>query len=75
VLIAVALVIGVIVGLNLSRFIFKPKVAGTIRVDTSDPTEYYLFLELSNSNDMKKLILQKDYALFKVVAKNYISQD
>ena len=43
------LLIGTSIGLILSRFIFKEKPVGSLRVDQSDPDSGpYLFLELSH---------------------------
>lgn len=47
---AIGLLIGVMVGVLLSRFIFKEKPVGSLRVDESDPDSGpYLFLELDRS--------------------------
>ena len=46
---------------------------GTLRVDQSDPTEQpYLFLELDKSVET---VTNKKYVLFRVIKKNFISQD
>lgn len=45
----IGLLIGVIFGWAICRAQFKKKSAGTLRVDSSDPSEApYLFLELKN---------------------------
>lgn len=62
--------LGVIVGLFLAQIMFKPKLAGNLRIDRSDPTEEpYLFLEVTKATN-----LQHHYVTFKVVRQNYISQ-
>ena len=46
---------------------------GTLRVDQSDPTEQpYLFLELDKPVET---VTNKKYVLFRVIKKNFISQD
>ena len=46
---------------------------GTLRVDQSDPTEQpYLFLELDKPVES---VINEKYVLFKVIKKNFISQD
>ena len=41
------LLVGILIGLLVSRFIFKDKPIGSLRVDQSDPdSDPYLFLEL-----------------------------
>ena len=46
---------------------------GTLRVDQSDPTEQpYLFLELDKPVES---VINKKYVLFRVIKKNFISQD
>lgn len=51
------LLVGILIGLLVSRFIFKDKPIGSLRVDQSDPdSEPYLFLELDpgGMNDIYK---------------------
>ena len=65
------LVIGVIIGIFLSIFLFNIRCLGFIRVDNSYPEEGpCLFLELKS--DVSN-IKNKKYVIFKVKAKNYIS--
>lgn len=33
----ICLIVGILIGLSLSRFIFKDKPIGSLRVDSSDP--------------------------------------
>lgn len=66
------LLVGILIGLLVSRFIFKDKPIGSLRVDQSDPySEPYLFLELDQGgmNDIYK----KQYVRLRVKIKNYIS--
>jgi hypothetical protein len=68
----VAFLIGCVVGGILSKVIFKPEIAGAIRVDHSDPDSGpYLFLELQKG--VGSSIMQKNYVTFKVEVKDYIS--
>lgn len=66
------LLVGILIGLLASRFIFKDKPIGSLRVDQSDPdSEPYLFLELDpgGMNDIYK----KQSVRLRVKIKNYIS--
>lgn len=66
------LLVGILIGLLVSRFIFKDKPIGSLRVDQSDPySEPYLFLELDQGgmNDIYK----KQSVRLRVKIKNYIS--
>ena len=68
------LLIGIVVGLILSRFIFKEKPVGSLRVDQSDPDSGpYLFLELSYEG--VDAIYKKKYVVLKVNIKDYISHE
>lgn len=70
----VFLVVGIVLGYVLSRFIPKEKPVGTLRVDQSDlDSEPYLFLELTHQG--AEAIQKKKYVLFKVDLKSYISQE
>lgn len=69
---AIGLLIGVMVGVLLSRFIFKEKPVGSLRVDESDPDSGpYLFLELDRSG--ADAIYKQRYVRLRVELKNYIS--
>lgn len=66
------LLVGILIGLLVSRFIFKDKPIGSLRVDQSDPdSDPYLFLELDagGMNDIYK----KQSVRLRVKIKNYIS--
>ena len=66
------LLIGTSIGLILSRFIFKEKPVGSLRVDQSDPDSGpYLFLELDRSG--ADAIYKQRYVRLRVELKNYIS--
>lgn len=63
--------IGIMVGLLLSRFIFKEKPIGSLRIDDSDPDSGpYLFLELDHSG--ADAIYKKCQVCLRVELKNYI---
>lgn len=68
--ITTALLIGILVGLLLSRIIFRPRSIGSLRVDRSDD-DPYLFLELNKP--LNASILRQRFVTFEVCAKNYIS--
>ena len=66
------LLAGILIGLLVSRLIFKDNPIGSLRVDQSDPdSEPYLFLELDpgGMNDIYK----KQSVRLRVKIKNYIS--
>ena len=66
------LLVGILIGLLVSRFIFKDKPIGSLRVDQSDPdSEPYLFLELDRSG--ADAIYKQRYVRLRVELKNYIS--
>lgn len=68
----ICLIVGILIGLSLSRFIFKDKPIGSLRVDSSDPDSGpYLFLEV-NPGRMDN-IYKKQYVRLRVKIKNYIS--
>lgn len=65
------LLAGLLIGIGVSRFIFREKPIGSLRVDESDPDSGpYLFLEL-NLNGTEE-IYRKKYICLKVELKNYI---
>ena len=47
------------------------RIAGTLRIDCSDPDGPYMFLELS---EPVSTILNEEYVTFKVDKRSYISQ-
>ena len=68
------LLIGTSIGLILSRFIFKEKPVGSLRVDQSDPDSGpYLFLELSHEGVDARY--KKKYVVLKVNIQDYISHE
>lgn len=70
--IVIVILIGILIGLFLSQFIFKEKSVGSLRVDQSDPDSGpYLFLELNR--DGAEAIYKKRYVRLRVNLKNYIS--
>lgn len=69
----IAILVGFLIGLLMSRFIFREKPIGSLRVDHSDPDSGpYLFLELDH--DGAEAIYKKRYVRLRVDLKNYISQ-
>ena len=68
----IALLAGGVIGLVLSKIMFKPKCVGTINVDNSTDTPY-LFLELNEPLSIS--ILQSKRVTLEVHIKNYVSQD
>lgn len=68
----IVLLIGVVIGMHVSRFIFREKPVGSLRVDESDPDSGpYLFLELDRSG--ADAIYKQRYVRLRVELKNYIS--
>lgn len=68
----ICLIIGILIGLLVSGFIFKDKPIGSLRVDSSDPDSGpYLFLEV-DSGGMSD-IYKKQYVRLRVEIKDYIS--
>lgn len=69
----IVLIVGILIGVTASRFIFQEKTIGSLRVDNSDPDSGpYLFLELNR--DGTEAIYKKRYIRLRVDLKNYISQ-
>lgn len=69
-LFTVGLVIGILTGSVVTSIISKPKVAGTLRVDTSDPEDGpYMFLELTT--DIQE-VYKADKLTFKVKIEDYV---
>ena len=66
------LLAGILIGLLVSKFVFKDKPIGSLRVDKSDPdSEPYLFLEL-DAGGMSD-IYKKQSERIREKIKNYIS--
>lgn len=67
-----SLIIGILIGIIASRFIFRERPVGSLRVDESDPDSGpYLFLELDRSG--AAAIYKQRYVRLRVELKNYIS--
>ena len=65
--------LGFMVGIVSFLVYLMVRSVGTLRVDQSDPTEQpYLFLELDKPVES---VINKKYVLFRVIKKNFISQD
>ena len=65
--------LGFVFGIVFFLICLVVRSVGTLRVDQSDPTESpYLFLELDKPVEN---IVKEKYVLFKVIKKNFISQE
>ena len=65
--------LGFVRGMVFFLIYLTARSIGTLRVDQSDPTEQpYLFLELDKPVES---VINEKYVLFRVVKKNFISQD
>ena len=65
--------LGFMVGIISFLVYLIVRSVGTLRVDQSDPTEQpYLFLELDKPVET---VTNKKYVRFRVIKKNFISQD
>ena len=68
----IILVIGILIGLLIERYIFQEKPIGSLRIDQSDPDSGpYLFLELDPGGANE--IHMKQRVSLRVEIKNYIS--
>ena len=65
--------LGFVFGIVFFLICLVVRSVGTLRVDQSDPTEQpYLFLELDKPVEN---IIKEKYVLFKVIKKNFVSQE
>ena len=65
--------LGFVGGMVFFLICLAARLIGTLRVDQSDPTEQpYLFLELDKPVES---VINEKYVLFRVIKKNFISQD
>ena len=65
-------VLGVMVGMLLTKLSYKPDIVGTLRMDSSDPDDGpYLFLELETTPETLK---KQNFVTLKVNNESYISQ-
>lgn len=65
--------LGFVGGMVFFLICLAARSIGILRVDQSDPTEQpYLFLELDKPVES---VINEKYVLFRVVKKNFISQD
>ena len=65
--------LGFVGGMAFFLICLAARSIGTLRVDQSDPTEQpYLFLELDKPVES---VINEKYVLFRVIKKNFISQD
>ena len=69
-----ALLIGLFTGLIISKARMNRSIMGWLRVDRSEPDEpTRLFLELKDVTP--DTIAQKEFVMFRVINKSYISHD
>lgn len=62
--------IGLVVGIIIALLIFRRRICGDLRVDTSDPFDGpYMFLELGKDVGS---VIHKKYVVLKVNRKSYI---
>ena len=72
-LVVLLFLLGFMVGIVSFLVYLIVRSVGTLRVDQSGPTEQpYLFLELDKPVET---VTNKKYVLFRVIKKNFISQD
>lgn len=72
--IVISFIFGIVIGLLVAHYVFRPKQVGSLRIDRSDPDDGpYLFLELEPGG-IYKLQHSKDI-LLKVEERDYISRD
>lgn len=65
--------LGFVGGMVFFLICLAARSIGTLRIDQSDPTEPpYLFLDLDKPVES---IVKEKYVLFRVIKKNFISQD
>ena len=65
--------LGFVGGMAFFLICLAARSIGTLRIDQSDPTEPpYLFLDLDKPVES---IVKEKYVLFRVIKKNFISQD
>lgn len=72
--IVISFIFGIVVGLLVAHYVFRPKQIGSLRIDRSDPDDGpYLFLELEPGGIYK--LQHSKYILLKVEERDYISRD
>ena len=65
--------LGFVGGMVFFLICLAARSIGTLRIDQSDPTEPpYLFLDLDKPVES---IIKEKYVLFRIIKKNFISQD
>lgn len=70
---AVGLMIGVIIGRSVTIFLNRKRMAGTLRMDHSDPSEApFLFLEVEPGG--MEIINREKVVFFKVDLNSYLSR-
>lgn len=72
--IVISFIFGIVIGLLVAHYVFRPKQIGSLRIDRSDPDDGpYLFLELEPGGIYK--LQHSKYVLLKVEERDYISRD
>lgn len=72
--IVISFIFGIVIGLLVAHYVFRPKQIGSLRIDRSDPDDGpYLFLELEPGGIYK--LQHSKYILLKVEERDYISRD
>lgn len=72
--IVISFIFGIVIGLLVAHYVFRPKQIGSLRIDRSDPDDGpYLFLELEPGGVYK--LQHSKYILLKVEERDYISRD
>lgn len=67
-------VIGFILGCSLTFFVYRKKYVGTLRIDTSDPSDgAYFFMEIEAGK--ANSIINRKTILLTVNTESYISQE
>lgn len=68
----ICLIVGILIGLLISKFIFRDKPIGSLRIDSSDlDSGPYLFLEVDPGGMSD--IYKKQRVCLRIKIKNYIS--
>lgn len=68
-----ALLVGVVFGCQITRYLYQTKVIGSLRVDRSIPDEKpYLFLEIGRGNIDQ--LAKEEFIVLKVKNENYLTQ-
>ena len=70
-MVIIIFIVGILIGMLIAVIEFRKLIAGTLRVDQSDPDDQpYLFLEISQEPNRA---FNKKHIILKVNIQNYIS--